>query len=132
MHYTLTADTFVGECLEQIHAPSDDPAAYADQTLPVEHFERASCEPHQWFDYYFPVTAHMVDVEDNIVFEVETLAEQRGGVLETALHPPVEDRGAPSASMGHLKAWGSPIRPRAPAQPLGGLRRPSQLAAARS
>jgi hypothetical protein len=82
MHYTLEAVAFTGPCEELVHQPSDDPAAVADKTLPVEHFERASCGPHQWFDFYFPVTPHMVDVEDNIVFEVEVLADQfeLGGV----------------------------------------------------
>ena len=76
MHYTLIAEEFTTSCVELMHAPSNDSAAIADKTLPVEHFERASCGPHQWYDFYFPVTAHMVDVEDNIVFEVEVIADQ--------------------------------------------------------
>ena len=76
MHYTLIAEEFTTSCVELMHAPSNDSAAIADKTLPVEHFERASCGPHQWYDFYFPVTAHMVDVEDNIDFEVEVIADQ--------------------------------------------------------
>ena len=60
MNYQVTATKFTGSCEEFIHAPSDDPAAIADLTLPIEHFERASCDPYQWFDMYLNVTDEMV------------------------------------------------------------------------
>ena len=63
MHYKLVAEEFTTNCVELMHVPTDDPSAVADKTLPVEHFERASCGPHQWFDFYFPVIAahHLVE-----------------------------------------------------------------------
>ena len=39
-------------------------------------FTRASCGPYQWYDFYFDATEHMVEIEDNIVFEVEMQADQ--------------------------------------------------------
>ena len=42
----------------------------------MEHFERASCGANQWYDFYFDSTEHMVEIEDNIVFEVELLTDQ--------------------------------------------------------
>jgi len=66
----------MGDCQELLHQPVDDPAAIADKTLPVEHFERASCGANQWYDFYFDSTEHMVEIEDNIVFEVELLTDQ--------------------------------------------------------
>jgi len=63
-------------CSEDIHAEAIDPATLADRTLPVDHMERASCEPYEWFDFYFPVDSHMLDEQDNFVFEVEQLSDQ--------------------------------------------------------
>ena len=54
MQYDVTVEEFTGPCIELLHQPDLDPAAIADQTLPIEHFERASCEPYQWYDFYFP------------------------------------------------------------------------------
>lgn len=72
----MAEQEFEGDCEEEIPEETIDPASIADRTLPVEHFERASCGAHQWYDFYFAVTDHMVDLEDNIVFEVEVSAEQ--------------------------------------------------------
>ena len=66
MHYNVTTTEFEGDCIELEHVPTADPAAVADETLPVEHFERASCQPYQWFDFFFNVTEQMVAYEDNI------------------------------------------------------------------
>ena len=73
MHYEVNVTEFAGACVEQLHQDYPDPAAAADKTLDAEHFVRGSCGPHEWFDFYFAVTAHMVEIEDNIVFEVETI-----------------------------------------------------------
>ena len=42
MHYNVTTTEFEGDCVELEHSPATDPAAYADKTLPVEHFERGN------------------------------------------------------------------------------------------
>ena len=38
MHYTLNVEEFTTDCAELMHTPSNDPAAIADKTLPVEHW----------------------------------------------------------------------------------------------
>ena len=76
MQYDVTVEEFTGPCIELLHQPDLDPAAIADQTLPIEHFERASCEPYQWYDFYFPVSPGQVAVEDNFVFETEIISDQ--------------------------------------------------------
>ena len=43
---------------------------------PAGQHKLASCGPLQWYDYYLESTRHMVEIDDNIVFEVEILAGQ--------------------------------------------------------
>ena len=51
--------------MHTMHAYIYVPAAtLADRTLPVDHMERASCEPYEWFDFYFPVDYHMLEEQD--------------------------------------------------------------------
>ena len=75
MRYNITAHRFNGSCAEPSHTPEMNPRAFAHAELPIERFARASCAPFEWYDYYFNATAGMMALNDNIVFEVETLSE---------------------------------------------------------
>jgi hypothetical protein len=75
--YDVTATTFEGDCTEFAHTPEADLTTVADKVIDeLNHFERGSCTPRGWFDFYFEVTAAMIAAEDNLLFEVEVL----GGV----------------------------------------------------
>ena len=72
IRYTVTTTVFEGACEEFTHTANYDPAAEAHKELELRHFERGSCTPNAWYDYYFNVTDHMRDIQDNLLFEVNT------------------------------------------------------------
>eukprot|EP00966_Prymnesium_polylepis_P216191 5004667-Prymnesium_polylepis.1 len=66
-----------GTCYELAQSAEDDPAAYAQATIGLRHFERASCQAGGWYDFYFNMTSALVEAEDNMLFEVEVLDASR-------------------------------------------------------
>ena len=59
------------------------------------------------------------------------LCQRRGSAAGLKMASILSDDSAPSASLDHRKARGSPARPGAPPQRLASLRRPEQRAAGR-
>ena len=64
--YDIEVSEFTGACVEEIHAEASDPAAIADSTLPVEHFERASCGSHQVHLHVSPQISPFMAVANHI------------------------------------------------------------------
>lgn len=89
LRYDVTATFFEGDCDEQLHSPDTNPAAIANGIFDqLDHFERGSCSPGGWFDFYFNVTSAIVAAGDNLLFEVEVLGGIRNNDAVRLLSPP--------------------------------------------
>ena len=116
MHYNVTTTEFEGDCVELEHSPETDPSAYADKELPVEHFERASCKPYEWYDFYFNVSESMVAVNDNIGAR-HGRARPRGASSPSPPTPPHTHRASRPLSRPRPSSSISSIPPPLPPTP---------------
>ena len=81
-------------------------AEVADAELVCGQFKLASCDAHQWYDFYIEVTPHMVEIEDNIVFEVEMQADQyeaNPGGISIHLYQGTIPLGARAGPLAHAR-----------------------------